>query len=229
MQWFPVAVPARRAADSAPRRWLAAAVLGLLAGAQAYCAPADGSGGVEAVRDELIALGKTDQEIREGLDVNAMADTVRLRKMSTLDSASTERLREIVREHGWPGKSVVGEEAARAAFLIVQHSPSTEFQKEMLELMRSAAEAGDANRADVAMLEDRILSHEGKPQIYGTQFRIADSRLIPYPIEDPARLDERRAAIGLPPMSEYVNVLRQAYGGAVEFDTARLARDTAGR
>jgi hypothetical protein len=38
---------------------------------------------------------------------------------------------------------------------------------------------------------------------------------MPYPIEEPQRLDERRARVGLMPMVEYVKVLRGTYAGPV--------------
>lgn len=181
------------------------------------------------LRDELIELGRVDQQVRESLTVNSASDTLLLKRMMRTDSANTQRLREIVADVGWPGKSMVGEEAARAAFLIVQHSPLHEFQKEMLELLRAAAGTDEAQRSDVAMLTDRVLTHEGKPQLYGTQFQIRDGRLVPYPIEEPALLDQRRAEVGLAPMAEYVTMLRQTYQGPVDFDTVGLSGDTTAR
>src|SRR5687767_455451 len=39
-----------------------------------------------------------------------------------IDRRNMKRLEEIIQEHGWPGKSLVGEKAAGAAFLILQHA-----------------------------------------------------------------------------------------------------------
>ena len=44
---------------------------------------------------------------------------------------------------------------------------------------------------------------EGKPQIYGTQFRIIDGVTEPFPIEDPDHVDERRTRVGLETTAEY--------------------------
>jgi hypothetical protein len=171
---------------------------------------------IELARAALIEMGRADQQVRAGLSVRSLADTARLRQMMQVDSIHTERLRGIVRDYGWPGKSVFGEPAAQAAFLVVQHSPSHEFQQEMLELLAAAAEAGEARRADVAMLTDRVRTNAGQPQLYGTQFQIRDGRLVAHPIEDPAGLDARRAAMGLAPMAEYVARLRETYDGPVD-------------
>jgi hypothetical protein len=208
-----------------PRRFPYVALAALFACARPE--PPPEPAGSSPLRDELIELGRRDQEVREGLTVDFAKDTAKLREMMRVDSANAARLAEIVREHGWPGKSEFGPDAAQAAFLIVQHSESLEFRKEMLALMAAAAAKGEADMSDVATLSDRILNAEGKPQIYGTNFQIRDGRLVPYPIADPARLDERRAAVGLPPMSVYVELLRQVYKGPVDFDTTKLSPDTA--
>ena len=167
------------------------------------------------LRDELIRLGMADQTARLGFDVDAATDTGRLRMMLGIDSSLTSRLRRIVAERGWPARTRVGAEAANAAFLIVQHSPSDAFQREMLPLLETAAAAGEASAADVAMLTDRVRTHEGRSQLYGTQFRIVDGALEPYPIEDADSLDVRRARVGLMPMAEYVKLLENMYGGPV--------------
>ena len=53
---------------------------------------------------------------------------------------------------------------------------------------------------------------EGKPQIYGTQFTFAaDGHLVLHPIEDAEHVDERRRAVGLPPMAEQERMVRGVY------------------
>ena len=214
--------PARRvlAAPCKPaRRALAALGLAIAAcgtGEPARVPRAGADSAIDtALRDELIRLGMADQTARLGFDVDAAADTGRLRMMLGIDSSLTSRLRRIVAERGWPARTRVGTEAATAALLIVQHSPSDAFQREMLPLLETAAAAGEASAADVAMLTDRVRTHEGRSQLYGTQFRIVDGALEPYPIEDADSLDTRRARVGLMPMAEYVKLLESTYGGPV--------------
>ncbi len=43
----------------------------------------------------------------------------------------------------------------------------------------------------------------GEPQIYGTQYRTQDGVTKMWPVQDPEDLDNRRAALGLGPQSEY--------------------------
>jgi hypothetical protein len=185
---------------------------------------------VASLRAELIRMGEADQSVRQGLTMASAGDSALIARVAQVDSANSFRLAELVALHGWPLRSRVGEEAAEAAFLVVQHSPSPEFQKRMLESLGEAAEQGEADRSDVAMLMDRVLIHEGRPQLYGTQFRIEDGRLVPYPIADVEGVDAARAGMGLMPMSEYVEALRQTYQGPVEWqpepDSAADTADT---
>ncbi len=112
----------------------------------------------------------------------------------------------------------MGEDGAGAAFLILQHSPSHEFQKQMLPLLREAARRGEAAPQDMALLTDRILIHEGKPQRYGSQFFIMNGKLVLEPIEDDANVDRRRAEMGLPPLGEYLKMAEEMYQLSVQRD-----------
>jgi hypothetical protein len=57
--------------------------------------------------------------------------------------------------------------------------------------------------AHLACLEDRVRVNAGLPQLYGTQFTVTGGEPGPHPIEDPQRLDERRAAAELEPFADY--------------------------
>lgn len=133
-------------------------------------------------------------------------------RMREVHERNAAQLRAIMEMLGWPGRSQVGEEAAAAAWLILQHAigdPS--LQRRGLELMREAADAGDVSRVHVAMLEDRIRTNEGKRQRYGTQFDWDQNGLMsPLPIEDESNVDERRAEIGLKPLAEDVRQKRES-------------------
>jgi hypothetical protein len=121
------------------------------------------------------------------------------------DIARTERLKEIIAAYGWPTISMVGEDGEDAAWAIAQHSDlDPEFQREALELLRAAVTAGDASPGNLAYLEDRVAAGAGEPQTYGTQVGCGEDGPVPgTPIKDEAHVDERRAAAGLAPLSEY--------------------------
>lgn len=122
-----------------------------------------------------------------------------------VDVANTARLREIISQHGWPGRSLVGEDGSHHAWLIAQHADrQLDFQREALEALADAVSRGDAAQRDLAYLTDRVRMNEGREQVFGTQIaEVKDGNGVPWPVEDPANLDARRAAVGLPPFEEY--------------------------
>jgi len=122
---------------------------------------------------------------------------------------NTRWLEELLATRGWPGHTLVGTDGAEAAWLLAQHADrDPELQRSFLEALRGAVAAGEASRANLAYLEDRVRVHDGRPQLYGTQFTVTDGEFGPCPIEDPARLDERRAEVGLDPFAAYEELIR---------------------
>ncbi|MGS0641112.1 DUF6624 domain-containing protein [Xanthomonas oryzae] len=82
--------------------------------------------------------------------------------------------------------------------------------------METALATQDVAPDDVALLTDRVLLAQGKPQRYGTQFhRDADDRMALQPTEDEAGLDARRLRMGLPPMDQYKKMLQDIYHAPV--------------
>lgn len=127
-----------------------------------------------------------------------------IEQQEAIDAANLKRLEQIVERDGWPKISVVGSKAALAAFLVVQHASSLDVQKKYLPLMQAAANENEAQPANLALLEDRILVREGKKQKYGSQMRRdSEGGSEFYPIADEANVDARRKEVGLPPLAEY--------------------------
>ena len=105
-------------------------------------------------------------------------EAVHLENAALLESAITDI--------GWPGRSAVGEDAARAAFLILQHAISRpDLQRRGLALILDAIPLGQANALDAAYLSDRIAMFEGSEQTFGTQFDWDENgQLSPAPTRD---------------------------------------------
>lgn len=169
-----------------------------------------------ALRRELLERVKQDQAIRNELISKGVEnpDKVVLARMRAIDAENTERVRAIVKRYGWPGPELVGRDGAEAAFLIVQHADHA-FQKEMLPLVEKAYRGGGLSGQSYALLLDRVLVGEGKPQVYGTQAKRFEEwkwrEPALEPIEDEANVDKRRAEVGLPPLSEYREMLKRFY------------------
>jgi hypothetical protein len=157
-----------------------------------------------ALRAELLARVAADQKPRMArMESLAKPTREQIAAMMAIDRANAARMRQIITVHGWPGKSVVGEDGSHAAWLLVQHAPE-DLQEQALVLLTGAVRRGDASPGDLAYLTDRVRLHRGEPQLYGTQYRYSPaSGLALHEVEDPERLDERRAAVGLGPHAEY--------------------------
>ena len=99
----------------------------------------------------------------------------------------------------------MGADAARAAWRIVQHAiGEPAFQRAMLPILAAAAARDDADPIEVAMLDDRIRVFEGRPQRYGTQYDWSpdgEALEVMVGVEEPATVDQRRAELGLPPLT----------------------------
>ena len=121
------------------------------------------------------------------------------------DAARTERLAEILDEHGWPTYELVGEDGEDAAWAIAQHADlDPAFQRRALELLRPAVAAGQASPGNLAYLEDRVAVAAGQPQTYGTQVGCGPQGPEPAtPLADPAAVDALRTAAGLDPLADY--------------------------
>lgn len=146
------------------------------------------------LRRELLDMQEADQADRTGAPVEEWDDDAR-----------TARLAEMIEEHGWPTRSLVGDGGASAAWLIAQHSDlDVEFQERALELMRQAVDDGEADPTELAYLEDRVALNQGRPQTYGTQIACVDGRAEPAELVDPDRVEELRAEVGLQPMEDYL-------------------------
>ena len=182
---------------------------------------AAGAGAGQTPRDTaltraLLERVRVDQAIRDTfvlqLQAGRAVDSSLAARMAAIDSANTTWLKAVVARRGWPGRSEVGPEASNAAFLIVQHAVhDSAFQAQALSLMERGVANGEVRGADVAMLADRVAVHRGQPQRYGTQAKLLEGRLVLDPIADSAHVDERRAALGMPPLREYVRVLDSMY------------------
>ena len=121
-------------------------------------------------------------------------------------------MKQVVKRHGWPGKTLVGTDGANAAWLLVQHADlDREFQKECLKLIEAAFKRKEVSGQQLAYLTDRVRVGEKKRQIYGTQFELRDGRYVPQPIEDEANVDRRRKQMGLQCLAEYTKTLNQFY------------------
>lgn len=171
----------------------------------------NGEGTDQGLKLRLISMAKRDQEVRQPEYVSENAAGKLVREMERVDAELTAELKQIVAEKGWPTIALVGLQAADDATLIVIHSRDHDFQKRLVPELQRLAEEGRILGSGIALIVDKILVSEGRPQRFGTQFKFSDGRGEMLPVDDPAHLDERRAQYLLPPMSEYKKMLAELY------------------
>lgn len=125
-----------------------------------------------------------------------------------VDEDNTRWLKAHVGRSGWFTVSKYGAEADKAAWLLVQHADrDVAFQAEVLAILEPLVAAGETDPRSYAYLYDRVAVNSQRPQRYGTQGRCTDAGTWePRDVEAPEQLDQRRAAVGLPPEADYVAV-----------------------
>ena len=157
------------------------------------------------LRAELLAMAEEDSRTRDDLlRAGQLPRDSYSPVMRRIHERNNRRVREIVAAHGWPGRALVGEDGCEAAWILVQHAVlEPEFQAACVPLLEAAVAEGGAPAWQLAYLRDRVLVAQGRPQIYGTQYRMTETgKSVPFEIEDVAGVNERRRAVGLSTLEE---------------------------
>jgi hypothetical protein len=163
------------------------------------------------LRAELLRRTERDQAARRA--ATGRAGDPEPPAFAAVDAENLPWLRQVITEHGWPGRSLAGPDGAHAAWLLAQHADADPaFQRQCLDLLAVAAAAGEATGAELAYLTDRVALAEDRPQEYGTQAAARDGRWAPSRLRDPDTVDERRAAAGLGPIAAYLDRIAADYG-----------------
>jgi hypothetical protein len=124
-------------------------------------------------------------------------------KQNQLDAANLKRVKEIIQQWGYPGKTLVGTPTNETAYYVLQHSKEID---SFLPALKDAAEKKELPFTLYATMLDRSMMQKNKEQLYGTQahgFSIYDAdadeydaKIIIWPIKDPVTVNARRKAAG---------------------------------
>jgi hypothetical protein len=155
------------------------------------------------VQDQTLRQLYKDAETKFGKDSDEMKYFWSL--VAQQDSLNELEVVRIIEERGWVGKSLVGGQANMTLWLVVQHAP-LETQEKYLPLLRASVLQGESGGSHLALLEDRILMRNGKPQTYGSQITTDEKtgEQVVYEIKDPEYVNQRRKEVGLGPIEDYV-------------------------
>ena len=164
-----------------------------------------------ALRAQLLAMEQRDQQLRIVLaDAGGDSSAALLDQLRAMDTAHVARLRHWLAEGQLPTGQAVGADGMAALWLLVQHADADlSLQQALLGHYGQLPGLGGMAPSRYAMLVDRVLQAQGKPQRYGSQFSrdAATGHLAMAPVEDLSGLDALRAQVGLMPIADYVCVL----------------------
>jgi hypothetical protein len=167
----------------------------------------NGAGTDVALREKLVAMYASDQEARGA----GTGHPVYTAKTAEVDGQLTRELKEIVARHGWPTIAMVGIDASNDAMAMLTHTRDHAWQLSLVPRLERLAGEGKIDGSALATVVDKELVSEGKPQRYGTQFKVVDGTMAMIAVEDPAGLDARRAVVFLMPIKAYEAMLSEQY------------------
>jgi len=120
-------------------------------------------------------------------------------KYAKEDHRNQELIISIIEKCGMPTLNEVNQEQMNAIWLGLQHTEN-KYRIKYFPLIEKAVKNGDLSKEQYALMKDRILMDEGKPQIFGSQ--IKNGKL--YDLEEPETVNERRQEMGLEPIEDYL-------------------------
>lgn len=146
-------------------------------------------------RDSLIAL--------YGVDHEAVETQQRIYKQN--HAVNEKIVRDILDNHGWPARDVIGERGSMIISNVLQHA-SNEIRIKYLPMMQQAVAEGKLEPRFLARAEDRLATDRGELQRYGGQMKYypETKSFNVWPVFDPVNINKRRAAIGLGPIEAHL-------------------------
>lgn len=154
------------------------------------------------LRSQILTMEKDDQQTRNRLIETH--DVIIEAQMQEIDARHLPVLKKIFAEYGFPGTHEISQDGVDALWLLVQHADGDPtFQQQMLDAMLPRVKSGEVSTSKLALLTDRLLVAQDKPQRYGSQLSSPDGKHLLDQIEDPDRIEARRRELGLMPLADY--------------------------
>ena len=176
----------------------------------------------------LEKVGEADQSVRQWvLSMSSLSPeeiaTYSIKMVET-DSLNRVAVANILDKDGWP--KGLSDKANKAIWFVIVHS-DIDFQEKYLPLIESKANEGIVDKTEYATLYDKMMKNKGLPQRYGTQVNmdilivgdVEESKTFSlWPVEDMEHLDSLRASVGLQPIDEYLEIVRESVGQSITKD-----------
>ena len=180
----------------------------------------------QGVRNIYFAKTKEEKDaLARSLNLPIQEDSSGYMKVwNEIDSLNLTKIEKIIKEHGYPGKALVGDKSSEVTWFVIQHASASKIA-EYLPMLREATKKGDIAESLMALMEDRHLMYQDKEQIYGTQGSSAGGVSFIWPIADPENVNQRRKTIGLNESIE--DYAKRLYGDDFEYRPYTLQEITA--
>jgi exopolysaccharide biosynthesis protein len=129
----------------------------------------------------------------------------RIRKSNELikyakeDHRNQELVISILEKCGMPTLNEVTQKHMTAIWIVLQHT-NKKYRKKYFPQIEEAVKNGDLFKEQYALMKDRILMDDDKPQIYGSQLK--NGKL--YKLENPETVNERRKKMGMGTIEDYL-------------------------
>ncbi|NRB64381.1 MAG: hypothetical protein HRU40_15365 [Saprospiraceae bacterium] len=123
-----------------------------------------------------------------------------------VDHENLEIIISFLEKCGMPTLEEVNDVQMAGIWAVLQHAPA-KYQSKYIPLLEASAQKGDLKWSVIALMKDRALMYEGKPQIYGSQ--IKNGAL--YDLFEPEYVDQRREEIGMESLRVYLERFNIAF------------------
>ncbi len=188
----------------------------IITGCASQSIPAATHDSYDSIAQELVEMRDDDQRL-EMLVVNKDPQAKEPGFFERKDQAQAQnaiRCKEIFAKIGYPSEPLVGQDASRAFWLLVQHADADPtFQEQVAIAMKPVVLQGHAQPNDLAMLTDRVRINTNRLQVFGSQvtYDMDICKAMPKPTENPQEVDQRRTQVGLIPLWQYMNDMSELH------------------
>jgi VWFA-related protein len=132
--------------------------------------------------------------------------------VATLRQENIVRVCSILNKRGWPMRSVVGKDGSDAFLVLLSRALPIAMQIELYPLVIDAFEKAEIDPGElIAGYVDRLRLSIGQKQLFGSQVYVRGGFLVMAPIEQPSRVDQRRAEFKMTPLRSYERFLEITY------------------
>ena len=153
------------------------------------------------IQGEVAARHERDQEALR----KKVTDQDEPGEVATVTAENTAYLVALVQEVGWIDRARFGLETAHRATVLAQHSDHLPLGLAALPGVEKDFKGAADSPETYPIFVDWLRLALGQCQIYGSRIELdMEGDPVLAPLEDPERVDERRATQGLPPLDEYL-------------------------